>query len=70
MKAVYLLFLCKTMIIITGIVCITWAAIAFNNFNLLWWYVILLFLGANKSEVVLAGVCAENEEERKNYDKE
>lgn len=24
---------------VTGFVCVTWAAIAFNNYHLLWWYI-------------------------------
>ena len=37
--------LCNAAIEIAGFVCITWAAIAFNNYNLLWWYIILPFTG-------------------------
>ena len=45
MSDIMFVALANAAIKIAGFVCITWAAVAFNNYGLLWWYIILIFIG-------------------------
>ena len=60
MKPINLLIIMHALMVVAFIVCITWAAICFNRYGLLWWYLVPAML----ESVSLQTTKVENEEDK------